>query len=198
VVDVALVQKLREMTSASILDCKKALEEHKGDLNKAVEFLRKKGVADAVKKQSRQVKDGLIASYIHLGGKLGVLVEINCETDFVAKTDQFKELAHELAMQVAAANPLFIKREEVPEDVIAKEKEIYRAQITGKPPQVTEKIVEGKLDKYFTQVCLMEQPSIRDPKVNITELIKQCIAKVGENISVKRFIRFDMGAKEEC
>ncbi|MFH1238718.1 MAG: translation elongation factor Ts [bacterium] len=197
-VDVALVQKLREMTAASILDCKKALEEHKGDMEKAVEFLRKKGVADAVKKQNRQVKDGLIASYIHQGGRLGVLVELNCETDFVAKTKEFGELAHDLAMQVAAANPLYVKRDEISGELIAKEKEIYRAQVTDKPPQVVEKIVEGKLEKYFAQVCLMEQPFIRDPKINITEVIKQCIAKVGENISVKRFIRFELGAKDQC
>lgn len=197
-VDVNLVQKLREMTGASILDCKKALEDNKGDLEKAVEFLRKKGVADAVKKQSRQTKEGLIASYIHQGGRLGVLIEINCETDFVAKTKEFGELAHDLAMQVAAANPLYIKREEVSEEVIGKEKQIYRAQITNKPPQVVEKIVDGKMDKYYAQVCLLEQPFIKDPKITITELIKQYIAKLGENISVKRFIRFELGAREQC
>ncbi|MFH1784191.1 MAG: translation elongation factor Ts [bacterium] len=193
VVDVALVQKLREMTAASILDCKKALDESKGDIDKAVEFLRKKGAASAVKKLSRQTKDGLISSYIHQGGKIGVLIELNCETDFVAKTDEFSALSRELSMQVAAANPSYVRREEVPEEEINKEKEIYREQIKGKPENVVDKILSGKIDKYFEEICLMEQPSIRDPKTNIDALIKQYIAKLGENISVRRFTRFEVG-----
>lgn len=192
-VDVNLVQKLREMTAASILDCKKALDEAKGDLTVAVEFLRKKGIASAVKKLSRQTKDGLISSYIHHGGKIGVLIELNCETDFVAKTKEFSELSHELAMQVAASNPVYVRREEVPEEIIAKEKEIYKEQIKNKPPNVIDKIVDGKMNKYFAQVCLMEQPFIKEPNANVDTLVKQYIAKLGENISVRRFVRFDVG-----
>lgn len=192
-VDVSAVQKLREMTAASILDCKNAIDEAHGDLTAAVEFLRKKGIASAIKKLSRQTKDGLISSYIHQGGKIGVLIELNCETDFVAKTKEFSELSHELSMQIAASSPIYIKREEVPEDVIAKEREIYKEQIKNKPPNVIDKIVDGKMDKYFAQVCLTEQPFIKEPKTDVDSLVKQYIAKLGENISVRRFIRFEVG-----
>ncbi len=192
-VDVSAVQKLREMTAASILDCKKALDEAKGDLTGAVEFLRKKGMASAIKKLSRQTKDGLISSYIHHGGKIGVLIELNCETDFVAKTKEFSELSHELAMQVAASNPVYIRREEVPEEIISKEKEIYKDQIKNKPPNVVDKIVDGKMNKYFAQVCLMEQPFIKESNANVDAFVKGYIVKLGENISVRRFVRFELG-----
>ncbi len=192
-VDVNLVQKLREMTSAPVLDCKKALDETNGDLKEAAEFLRKKGATAAIKRLSHQTKEGLVSSYIHMGGKIGVLIEVNCETDFVAKTKEFRDLSHELAMQVAASCPVYIKREEVPEEVIKEEKEIYKAQISDKPANVIDKIVDGKIDKYFAQVCLMEQPFIKDPKINIDSLVKQYIAKLGENISVRRFARFELG-----
>lgn len=192
-----LIQKLRQMTGAGIVDCKKALMDSKGDLDKAIQCLREKGIATAVKKAERTAKQGLVSSYIHAGGMLGVLVEVNCETDFVARTEDFQALVKEIAMQIAAANPLYVKREEVPVEVIEKEKEIYRAQLKEekKPANVIDKIVEGKLEKFYTQVCLLDQPYIRDTsgKEKVKDLVTKAIAKIGENIVVKRFARFRVG-----
>lgn len=190
-----MVKELREKTGAGMMECKKALEATNGDMEKAILFLRERGMAAAQKKASRTAKEGLIASYIHAGGKIGVLVEINCETDFVARNDDFKELAKDIAMQIAAVKPLYVKREDVPEDVLAKEKEIYltQAKNSGKPEKVWDKIVEGKLESYYQEVCLYEQPFIKDPKIKIKDLIAQAVGKIGENIQVKRFVRFQLG-----
>ncbi|MBN1622638.1 MAG: translation elongation factor Ts [Endomicrobiales bacterium] len=192
-----LIQKLRSMTGAGMMDCKKALVESSDDIDKAVQLLREKGIATAVKKAARTAKEGLISSYIHAGGKLGVLLELNCETDFVARTDDFKNLCKELSMQIAAANPLYIKREDIPEEVIEKEKEIYKKQLKdeGKPDKVIDKIVVGKLEKFYTQVCLLDQPYIRDTsgKEKIKDLLTNSIAKIGENILIRRFARFRVG-----
>jgi elongation factor Ts len=189
------VKELRERTGAGMGDCRKALIETRGNMEKAIEWLREKGVASAGKRSGRTAKEGKVHAYIHGGGKLGVLVEINCETDFVARTEDFEELVREVAMQIAAMNPLYIKREDVPADVIAKEKEIYRAQMkdSGKPENVVEKIVEGKLDKYFKEVCLLEQAYIKDDKRNIEVFLKEKISKLGENLVIKRFVRFVLG-----
>ena len=190
-----LIKELRERTGAGILDCKKALEKTGGDIDKAVEELRKMGIAKADKKLSRETKEGLVEAYIHPGAKLGVLVELNCETDFVANTKEFKELAHNIAMQIAAQAPSFVKREDIPQEVLEKEKEIYREQLknSGKPEHVIEKIVEGKLEKFYEEACLYEQAYIKDPSITVEELIKTHIAKFGENIRVKRFARFRIG-----
>lgn len=191
------IQKLRSMTGAGMMDCKNALVEAQDDLDKAIQLLREKGIATAVKRAVRTANQGLVASYIHAGGKLGVLVEVNCETDFVARTEDFQALVKELSMQIAAANPLFVKKEDVPAEVIEKEKEIYRAQLTqeGKPEKVIEKIMEGKLEKFYTQVCLLDQPYIRDTsgKEKVKDLLNTAIAKTGENIVVRRFVRFRLG-----
>ncbi|MBN1823619.1 MAG: translation elongation factor Ts [Endomicrobiales bacterium] len=191
------IQKLRAMTGAGIMDCKAALAHSKDDIEKAIQYLREKGVASAVKKAERTAKQGLVSSYIHAGGKLGVLVEVNCETDFVARTEDFQNLVKELAMQVAAANPLYINKDDMPQEVVDKEKEIYKAQLKEekKPEKVIEKIIEGKLEKFYTQVCLVDQPYIRDTsgKQKIKDVITQAIAKIGENIVVKRFARFRVG-----
>ena len=191
------VRELRDRTGAGVMDCKAALEASKGDMQGAVEHLRKKGLADAAKKAHREAKDGVVASYIHPGSKIGVLVEINCETDFVARTDDFQQLVKDVAMQVAAANPSFVSREEVPAGVIEKEREIYRQQMADqkKPPQVLDKIIDGKLEKFYTESCLMEQPFIRDSsgKTRMKEMVDQATAKMGERIVVKRFARFQVG-----
>jgi len=189
------VKELREKTGAGMMECKKALSESNGDVPKAVTILRERGLAAAEKKAGRQTREGLVASYIHAGGKLGVLVEVNCETDFVARTDDFQELVRDIAMQIAAANPLCVRREDVPEAELGREREIYRKQAegTGKPEQVIAKIVDGKLNKYFSEVALYEQPFIKDPQMTVQELIKAKIAKVKENISVRRFARFKVG-----
>ena len=189
------VKELREKTGAGMMECKKALSEANGDVSKAVTILRERGLAAAEKKAGRQTREGLVASYIHAGGKLGVLVEVNCETDFVARTDGFQELVRDIAMQIAAVNPLCVRREDVPEAELSREREIYRKQAegTGKPEQVIAKIVEGKLNKYYSEVTLYEQPFIKDPQVTVQELIKATIAKVKENISVRRFARFKVG-----
>jgi len=187
------VKKLRFKTSAGMMECKNALKESGGDIEKAVEILRKKGIAKAAKKASRVAGQGLVESYIHTGNRIGVLLEVNCETDFVARNSDFRKITKELAMQVAAANPMYVAAENVPKESIEKEKEIYRSQIKGKPANVTEKIVEGKLTKYFSEVCLLEQPFIKDPNLKIKELLTQLIAKLGENVVVKRFIRFEVG-----
>jgi elongation factor Ts len=192
-----LITKLRQMTGAGMMDCKKALDESKDDLDEAVKYLREKGMATAVKKAIRVAKEGIVFSYIHAGGKLGVLLEINCETDFVARTEDFQSLGKEIAMQIAAANPLYVKREDIPSETIEKEKEIYKVQLKeeGKPEKVWDKIIEGKLDKFYGQVVLLEQPYIRDAagKEKVKDLVTAAIAKMGENIVVKRFSRFRVG-----
>jgi len=193
------VKELRERTGAGVMDCKAALEASKGDMQGAIEHLRKKGLADAAKKAHREAKDGVVASYIHPGSKIGVLVEVNCETDFVARTDDFQGLVKELALHIAAADPRYVRRDEVPADVLEKEKEIYRAQFadSGKPPAVVEKIVEGKLGSFYSQIVLIDQPSVRDPNVTVSQLIAQASAKTGENITVSRFARFKVGGHVE-
>jgi len=190
-----LIKELREKTQAGMLDCKKALVETGGDLEKAAELLRKKGLASANKRVDRVAKEGIIASYIHGNAKLGVLLELNCETDFVARNEDFQGLAKELCMQVAAANPLYVDIEDVPAEELEKEKGIYREQMkdSGKPDNVVEKIIEGKLKKYYSEVCLLEQPYIKDDKVVVRELVKDKIAVYGENITVGRFTRFKIG-----
>ena len=190
-----LVKKLRDQTGAGMMECKAALQEASGDIEAATTILRKRGLAQAAKKSGRTTSEGLIGSYIHLGGKIGVLVELNCESDFVARTDDFQTLLKELALQVAAANPQYVRREEISADVLEKERSIYRAQMegSGKPPQVIDKIVEGKLGSFYEQMCLVDQPSIRDPKQHVSQLIQAAVAKLGENITVARFVRFKVG-----
>lgn len=188
------VKELREQTGAGLMDCKKALSEAGGSIEKAIEVLRKKGHSMASKKAGRETSDGLIGSYIHMD-KIGVLVEVNCETDFVAKTDDFREMVKDIAMQIAASSPMYLKREDVPAGVLDKEKEIYASQIKDKPAHVIEKIAEGKLEKFYTDNCLMEQIFIKDPeqKKKVKDLVTERIARVGENIVVKRFVRFQLG-----
>lgn len=190
------VKNLRFKTSAGMMECKEALKESNGDIDKAVEILRKKGIAKAAKKTDRVAGQGVIESYIHMGDRIGVLLEVNCETDFVARTSDFRKLTKDIAMQVAAANPLYVDRSEVGKESIDKEKEIALAQIKDKPVAVAEKIVEGKLEKYYSETCLLEQPYIKDPNIRIRDLVTQAIAKTGENIVVKRFARFEIG--ESC
>lgn len=191
------VKELREKTGAGMMDCKKALAESGGDFEKAIDCLRQKGLASAAKKSSRTASEGLISSYIHMD-KIGVLVEVNCETDFVAKTDEFRELVKDITLHIAAANPSYLSREDVPQDVIEREKEIYRAQVTNKPPQVVEKIIEGKLEKFFSEDCLLEQIFVKDPeqKLKIKDIITEKIARLGENIVIRRFVRFQLGEKQ--
>ncbi len=188
-----MVAQLREKTGAGLLDCKKALDEAKGNMEEAETLLRKKGVASAAKKAGRSTSDGLIEAYIHVGGKVGVLVEVNCETDFVAKTDEFKSLCRDICLQIAAASPTYIRREEVPETELAKEREIAVAQVQGKPPAAVQKIVEGKLDKYYSQVCLMDQPFVKQPEKTIKDILTEKISKLGENMQVRRFVRYQLG-----
>ncbi len=190
-----MIKELREKTQAGMMDCKKALVECGADLEKAVEYLRKKGLASANKKMGREAKEGMIATYIHTNAKLGVLMELNCETDFVARNSDFQDLGKELCMQVAASNPLYVDIEDIPAEELEKEKDIYRAQMkdSGKPENVVEKIVEGKLKKYYSEVCLLEQEYIKDSGIIIRDLIKNRIATYGENISVGRFIRYQIG-----
>jgi elongation factor Ts len=190
-----LVKALRDATGAGMMECKAALQEANGDIEAATLILRKRGLAQAARKSGRATSEGLIGSYIHAGGKIGVLVELNCESDFVARTEDFQALLRELALQVAAANPQYVSREEVPADIIEREKSVYSAQMenSGKPPQVIEKIVEGKLGSFYEQVCLVDQPSIRDPKLTVKAMLQAAIAKLGENISVARFVRFKVG-----
>jgi len=194
-VDAKTVKELRDKTGAPMMDCKKALEECDCDLDKALKFLREKGIASADKKSGRATKDGKIISYIHPGDKLGVLVEINCETDFVAKGEGFTTFAKDIAMHIAAASPLYLTKEDVPEDVIAKEKEIYETQAKNenKPEKVIEKIAEGRIAKFYNEICLMEQNFVKDDKVKIQDLVKSAIAKFGENINIARFVRFNLG-----
>jgi elongation factor Ts len=189
------VKELRERTGAPMMDCKQALTEAKGDIEQAIVVLRKRGAALQQKKAARVTSEGSVASYIHAGGKIGVLVEVNCESDFVARTDDFKELVHDIAMHIAASDPKFIRKEDVTPEAYEREKDIYRAQAaaTGKPPQVVEKIVEGKMSKFYEEVCLYEQPFIKDQTTSISQLIATKIGKLGENISVRRFARFKVG-----
>jgi elongation factor Ts len=188
------IKKLREETGVSIMECKKALQEANGDLDEAREILRKKGKDIAVKKSTRTTEEGIIASYIHPNKKIGVLLDIRCETDFVAKSQDFQELAHELCLQIAAMAPLYISKEEVPRDILEREKEIYKGQFQkeNKPEEVLNKIIEGKLEKYFEEVCLLDQAYIKDPERKISEIIQEKIAKLGENITIKRFVRYQI------
>jgi elongation factor Ts len=191
----AMVKKLRDATGAGMMECKAALTEAGGNLEEATTILRKRGLATATKKAGRSTNEGLIGSYIHMGGKIGVLVEVNCESDFVARTDDFQALAREIAMHIAAASPQYVRREDVPADVIERERAIFRGQMEDqkKPAAVVDKIVEGKLNSFYEQACLMDQPSIRDPKMTIGQIVTAAIAKMGENISVPRFVRFKLG-----
>ena len=189
-----LVKNLREKTGAGMMECKKALTESNGDFEKATDILRQKGLASALKKAGRTTSEGLVDSYIHMG-KIGAMLEVNCETDFVARTDDFKELVKDIAMHIAAASPLYLKRDDVPQDTIEREKEIYRAQVTDKPLHVVEKIIEGKLEKFYTDTCLLDQLFIKDPeqKKRIQDIITEKVAKLGENIVIRRFVRFQLG-----
>ena len=194
-VSASAVKELREKTGAGMMDCKKALGETGGDLPKAIDLLRQKGLASAVKKADRVATDGAVGAYVHAGGKIGVLVEINCETDFVARTTEFQALLKDVAMQVAAASPRFVRREEVSSEEFEKEKSIYRQQAleTGKPEKVVDKIVEGKMEKFYSEVCLLEQSFIKDPDKKVTDVINDAIARLGENIQVRRFARYHLG-----
>jgi len=191
----AEVKELREKTGAGMLDCKKALEEANGDMTRAAEILREKGLAAAAKKAGRIATEGVVESYIHGGGRIGVLVEVNCETDFVGKTDQFREFVRDIAMHIAASNPKYVRREEVPQEELDKEREILRTQALneGKPEKVVEKIVEGRISKYFEENCLLEQPFVKDPDKTVQELLNEKISTIGENISIRRFARFELG-----
>jgi elongation factor Ts len=191
----ALVNELRQRTGAGMMECKKALVEAKGDIGEAEVVLRKRGIAGAAKKSGRATRQGLIGSYIHAGGQLGVMVEVNCESDFVARTDDFKELVHDLAMHIAAADPKYLKRDDVPAAILDKEREIARdrARNEGKPEKVLERIVEGRVAKYYEEVCLLDQPFVKEATVTIDQLVKSKIAKLGENISIARFVRFKVG-----
>ncbi|MBY3618679.1 translation elongation factor Ts [Acinetobacter sp. CUI P1] len=194
-VDAKAVKELRERTGAGMLDCKKALEEANNDITKAAELLREKGLSAAANKAGRIATEGVVESYIHAGGRIGVLVEINCETDFVGKTDSFKEFARDIAMQIAAANPRYVRREEVPQADVEKEKEILKAQALneGKPEKIIEKMVEGRIGKYYEEYCLLEQTFVKDPDKTISQLLNEKISTIGENISIRRFARFELG-----
>ena len=187
------VKKLRDLTGAGMMECKAALTEANGDIEAATTLLRKRGLAAATKKAGRSTSEGLIGHYIHMGGKIGVLVEVNCESDFVARTDKFQELTKEIAMHIAAANPTYVRREDVPADVVAREKDIYKEQVKDKPAQVIDKIVEGKMNSYYQQFCLLEQASVRDPNVTIQQLVQDAIRILGENITITRFTRMKVG-----
>ena len=194
-ISAAEVKQLREKTGAGMMECKAALTEANGNMEEAITLLRKRGLAQAAKKTGRSTDQGVVGHYIHMGGKIGVLVEVNCESDFVARTDDFQALVKEIAMHIAAAAPQYVRREDVPADVLDREKDVYKGQMasSGKPANVIEKIVEGKLNSFYEQVCLLDQPSIRDPKVTIGQMVTAAIAKLGENIAVARFARFKVG-----
>jgi len=194
-----LVKELRQRTGAGIMDCKGALEENDGDIEKAIEHLRKRGLAKAAKKTGRTIKEGLVGSYVHAGGKIGVLVEVNCETDFVARTEEFQTLVKDVAMQIAASNPLYLNRNHVPAEVIEKEKDILRTQAvdSGKPEKVIDRIVEGRLEKFFSEACLIDQPFIKNPDQTIQEMLNEAISRIGENIAVGRFVRYQLGETVE-
>ena len=191
----AMVKQLRDATGAGMMECKGALTEAHGNFDEAMTILRKRGLAQATKRAGRSTNEGIVGHYIHMGGKIGVLVEVNCESDFVARTDDFQNLVKEVAMHIAAASPQYVRREDVPADVLDRERDVYKGQMEGqnKPPAVLEKIVEGKLNSFYGQVCLLDQPSVRDPKVTIGQLVTQAIAKMGENIAIPRFVRFKLG-----
>jgi elongation factor Ts len=194
-ISMELIKELRQRTGAGVVDCKTALQESKGNIEAAIDYLRRKGLATAAKKAGRKATEGLIGSYIHAGGKMGVLVEINCETDFVARTEEFQNFVKNMAMHIAATNPQYVRREDVPSEVIEKEKEIYRTQAleAGKPEKVIPKIVEGKLERFYSEVCLLEQTYFRDSDMTVKEVLDQMIAKFGENITIRRFARFQLG-----
>jgi elongation factor Ts len=189
-----MVNDLRGQTGAGLLDCKKALTESNGNVEEAITILRKKGAASAAKKADRTTKEGLIESYIHVGGKVGVLIEVNCETDFVARNDEFKAFVRDLCLQIAAASPLYVSRDQVPETDLAKEREIAAAQVVGKPPAAAQKIVEGKLERYYSTVCLVDQPFVKVQEKSVKDILTETIAKTGENIQVRRFVRFQLGS----
>lgn len=196
-INAAMVKELRDKTGSGIMDCKQALKENDGDVEKALDFLRKKGLATAQKRSGRDAKEGVIQSYIHMGGKIGVMVEVNCETDFVAKNEDFIEFSKNVAMHIAASAPMGLEPEEIPEDVIAREREIYRERALeqGKPANIVDKIVDGQIEKFYKDSCLMSQAYIRDPKITISDLLNETIAKIGENIKIRRFARFQLGGE---
>lgn len=196
-ISAALVKELRDKTGSGIMDCKQALKENKGDVEKALDFLRKKGLATAQKRSGRDAKEGVIQSYIHMGGKIGVMVEVNCETDFVAKNEDFIELAKNVAMHIAAAAPMGLDPAEIPADVVAREREIYRERALeqGKPANIVDKIVDGQIEKFYKDSCLLSQAYVRDPKITISDLVTDAIAKIGENIRIRRFARFQLGGE---
>ncbi len=190
-----MIKELRATTGAGMLDCKKALEKTEGNIEKAIEFLREKGLSVASKKSGRIAAEGIVSSYIHLGGKIGVLVEVNCETDFVAKTDGFKDFVKDIAMHIAALNPQYVSKEDVPEEVVEKEKSILRAQALneGKPEKIVDKMVEGRINKFYKEICLLEQPFVKDQDKTVEDILKEQIAKIGENVKIRRFTRYQMG-----
>jgi len=194
-ISASMVKELRTKTGAGMMDCKEALTDSKGDFEKAVEYLRKKGMSAATKRSSKAAKEGTVASYIHMQGRIGVMVEINCETDFVAKTDDFKAMAKDIAMHIAATNPMYVSPEQIPEDVLATEKDIYKSQAAAekKPEKIWDKIIQGKLKKYYEEVCLLDQKFIKNPDISVGTLVSNLIAKTGENIMVRRFARFQLG-----
>ncbi|MCX8109772.1 MAG: translation elongation factor Ts [Syntrophorhabdaceae bacterium] len=198
-INAELVKKLREKTGVGLMDCKEALKQSNGDMEKAIEFLREKGLAKLQKRTGRTASEGVIASYIHTGGKIGVLVEVNCETDFAANSKDFQEFAKDIAMQITAANPLYVKREDIPEEVKEKEKNIYRRQAleSGKPEKIIDRIAEGKMEKFYQEVCLMEQSFIKNPDITIKQLLEELVVKIGENIVIRRFVRFQLGETSE-
>lgn len=194
-ISASIVKELRDLTGAGMMDCKRALTETAGDMEKAVDYLREKGLAAAAKKSGRLASEGVVESYIHMGGKIGVIVEVNCETDFVAKTPEFKSFVRDIAMHIAAAKPEFLQREEVPTEALEKEKEVLRAQALneGKPEKIVDKMVEGRIEKYYKEVCLMEQPFVKDTDISIKDLVSSKVQATGENISIRRFARYEMG-----
>lgn len=194
-ISASLVKELRERTGAGMMECKKALMETNGDIEAAITYLKEKGIAKAAKKAGRIAADGLVDAYIHMGGRIGVLVEVNCETDFVAKTDEFKQLVRDIAMHIAAANPEYVSRDDIPASVIEKEREIYKiaALNEGKPEKVVDKIVDGRMEKFYTDVCLLEQPFVKNPDITVQQLLQEKIAKIGENITIRRFVRYERG-----
>jgi elongation factor Ts len=198
-IDVSLVRDLRQKTGAGIMDCKRALKETQGNIDKAIDFLRQKGLAKAAKRVGRKAEEGLIGSYIHPGGRIGVLLEVNCETDFVARTQEFKDLVKDISMHVAAADPQYLMREGIPEEIIQKEKAILRvqAQEMGKPEKVVDRIVEGKMERFFSEVCLLEQPYVKDLDLTVGDLLHSLIGKIGERISIRRFTRYQLGEEAD-
>lgn len=198
-IDVSLVRDLRQKTGAGIMDCKRALKESGGNIGKAIEFLRQKGLAKAAKRVERRADEGLIGSYIHPGGRIGVLVEVNCETDFVARTQEFKDLVKDISMHVAAADPQYLRRKDIPEEIIRKERDILRiqAQEMGKPEKVVDRIVEGKMERYFSEVCLLKQAYVKDLDVTVGDLLNSLMGKIGEQISIRRFTRYQLGEEPE-